>query len=309
MTKRAFDKIAAGLNDAITMARGSHLPAGIHFHVPAADYHADPCERPSLSSSVAKILIEKTPRHAWAAHPRLNPNFAANQDSKFDLGSAVHELMLGKGVGYTVIEAANYNGKDAQMARQQAREAGRVPLLAEQYKQAVGITAEALHALDEMDIELNIARNEAVLVWDDGVLCRAMVDSIGRGMHQLWDIKTTSAGLSDFAISRHIVNFGYDLSAAFYIRGVEALFPELAGSVEFKWIFVETEPPYEIVVKEIDSTTLEYGRRKAEFAIAKWARCLASGKWPGYPRVVSRTSYPAWAESAWLDRELQEAGL
>src|SRR3979411_2799004 len=107
MTKHAFDKIAAGLNDAIARAPGSRLPVGLHFDVQAADYHADPCERPSLSSSIAKILIEKTPRHAWTAHPWLNPNFVPKQDSKFDLGSAVHELMLGKGVGYTVIEATN----------------------------------------------------------------------------------------------------------------------------------------------------------------------------------------------------------
>ncbi len=106
------------------------LPVGIHYDVAAARYHADPCVKPSLSSSIAKILLEKTPRHAWYAHPRLNPDFAANTDTKFDLGSVVHELMLGKGVGYAVIKAADYRAKTAQAARQAAREEGKVPLLA-----------------------------------------------------------------------------------------------------------------------------------------------------------------------------------
>jgi len=286
------------------------LPIGIHYNVPAADYHSDCCERPSLSSSVAKILLEKTPRHAWTAHPRLNPDFAPKQESKFDLGSAVHELMLGKGVGYTVIEAADYKGKDAQQARQKARETGAVPLLADQYKQAVGIAKEAFDALAEMGVHLEDHRNEAVLVWEDhGALCRAMVDSIGRGIHQVWDIKTTSAGLSEFAIGQTIAKYNYDLRAAFYIRGYETLFKELAGRIEFNWIFVETEPPYEISVFPADATTLEFGRRKAERAIWLWADCMETGYWPGYPRVPRKYTYPSWAENAWLEREMQEAGI
>jgi hypothetical protein len=285
------------------------LPVGVHFDVPAPAYHADPCERPSLSSSIAKILIEKTPRHARTAHPQLNPNFVAKAESRFDLGATVHELMLGKGVGYTIINAANYNGKDAQAARQSARESGLVPLLAEQHKQACAIATGALRSLLGMGIDLQVYRNEAVLVWDDGVLCRAMIDSIGRGIHQIWDIKTTSSGLSDAAINRTIVNLGYDISAAFYIKGLETLFPELAGRVEFRWIFIETEAPYDLRVKRPTATTLEFGRRKAEAAIAIWARCIASGQWPGWPRGESDADYPAWAESAWLDRELAEAGI
>lgn len=286
------------------------LPIGIHYNVAAAAYHADPCERPSLSSSIAKILIEKTPRHAWHAHPRLNPNFEPKQESKFDLGSAVHELMLGKGGGYTIINAADYKGKDAQQARQKAREAGIAPLLGDQYRQAVGIAKEALDALAEMDVHPHDYRNEGVFVWEiNGVLCRSMIDSIGPGLHKMWDIKTTSRGLSDFEVGQTIARYDYDLSAAFYIKAVEALLPELAGRVEFSWIFVETEPPYEASVFPANETTLEFGRRKVEAAIQIWARCMAADQWPGYPRTPRKYSYPAWAESAWLEKELQEAGI
>jgi hypothetical protein len=194
--------------------------------------------------------------------------------------------------------------------RQIAREAGRVPLLADQYKQAMGIASEALAALANMDIHLSNHRNEAVLVWEsDGVLCRSMVDSIGPGICEIWDIKTTSGGLSEWAINTMIPRLGYDLQAAFYIRGLETLSQEVAGRIIFKWIFVETEPPYEIVVREIDATTFEYGRRKAEAAIKKWAQCMYDGEWPGYPRVVGKTNYPTWAENAWLEREMAEAGI
>ena len=45
------------------------------YSLPDDAYHADPCPGPSLSSSVAKLMLDRSPLHAWHAHPRLNPNF------------------------------------------------------------------------------------------------------------------------------------------------------------------------------------------------------------------------------------------
>ena len=42
------------------------------FHaITAAQYHADPCEPLSLSSSTAWTLLNKSPKHAWSEHPKL----------------------------------------------------------------------------------------------------------------------------------------------------------------------------------------------------------------------------------------------
>jgi hypothetical protein len=38
---------------------------GIH-EVDAETYHSDPVEVPSLSASIAKLLVNSTPLHAWA---------------------------------------------------------------------------------------------------------------------------------------------------------------------------------------------------------------------------------------------------
>jgi hypothetical protein len=73
---------------------------GLHPAISADAYHADPAPAPSLSSSIAKTILHQTPRHAWFEHPRLNPNFEPKDDSKFDLGSVAHELLLGKGAGF-----------------------------------------------------------------------------------------------------------------------------------------------------------------------------------------------------------------
>jgi hypothetical protein len=302
------------------------LPIGIHHDVAAADYHADPAESPSLSSSVAKIIVEKTPRHAWFAHPRLNPLWKNRENSAaaFDLGNVVHELMLGKGGGFEILDFPDYKTKAAQVARDDVRAAGLTPILQHQHSKALMIRQAAWKTLADIP-ECNVLPTvETVLIWrqhaptimaafdDDtrgGVLCRAMLDWIrfGQELAQIWDIKTTSHGLSDAALSRAIVNNGYDLSAAFYLLGMAALFPDLAGRFKFRWIFVETEEPFEVRVIEADATTLAIGHKKANYAIEKWRRCLEADDWPGYPRRVDSLDYPQWAESAWLSREETEA--
>ena len=41
------------------------LAQGIYTDISAARYHADPAQEPSLSSSIAKIIVTETPRLAW----------------------------------------------------------------------------------------------------------------------------------------------------------------------------------------------------------------------------------------------------
>jgi hypothetical protein len=44
--------------------------------ISAADYFSDKLSPvPSLNSSIAKLLITRSPKHAWMQHPRLNPNY------------------------------------------------------------------------------------------------------------------------------------------------------------------------------------------------------------------------------------------
>jgi hypothetical protein len=231
--------------------------------------------------------------------------------------------MLGKGGGFEILDFPDYKTKAAQVARNDARAAGLTPILTHQYTQALKICmGDSLAGIPEYVALMNgPCHAETVLIWRQrqtsslsdypGVLCRAMLDWIGPEPTQIWDIKTTSAGLSDAALSRAIVNNGYDLSATFYLLGMAALFPDLAGRCKFRWIFVETEEPFEVRVIEADATTLAIGLKKATYAIEKWRRCIEDGphisRWPGYPRRIDSLNYPQWAESAWLAREEAEA--
>jgi|HubBroStandDraft_3_1064219.scaffolds.fasta_scaffold106443_2 hypothetical protein len=297
------------------MSAPLRLPIGVHDDVPAADYHRDPGESPSLSSSVAKILLDATPRHAWTAHPRLNPAFEAETDAKFDLGSVAHELILGRGKGYDVVEADDWRSKAAKEARDAARARGLVPILARHALDAWAMARSVVKRMREIpdlspllgESETSLANGlaERVMVWRDigGALCRAMIDFQGPAPTAIWDIKTTGVLLDDETRARQIVNLGHDVQAAFYLRGLSQLLPDLAGRFRWRWIVVEDSPPFEVRVIEPLAELLEIGDRKAALAIEKWRRCVDTGRWPGYPPHVTRIGLPAWATERWLERE------
>jgi hypothetical protein len=109
---------------------------GDHVVTSAADYHADPCPAPSLTASIANILINESPAHARAAHPRLNPNFVRAEESRFELGTVLHQLILEGIDNAHVVHADSWRTAAAKEARDEARAHGRVPLLAAQYDEA-----------------------------------------------------------------------------------------------------------------------------------------------------------------------------
>ena len=296
------------------------LDVGLYDNVTAAAYHADPALDPSLSSSIAKVLVDQTARHAWDRHPRLNPNYEPQREEKFILGSVAHELILGRGAGVEVLDFGDWRKDAARTARDKAWTAGKTPVLAYQYETALLMAQAVCARLQQIEAcapllngevgesMLSNGTGESVAIWrEPGVMCRSMIDWIGPRKTDIWDLKTTG-NLSDESLSRQIWNFGYDLSAAFYLRGLETLFPELAGRFRWRWIFVEDSHPHEVRVIEPAGQILAIGARKAAIAIDKWRRATESGLWPGYPREVQRLGLPGWAEAQWLEREAGDLG-
>jgi hypothetical protein len=283
---------------------------GVYYDMAAADYHADPCAEPSLSSSIANLLLTKTPAHARLAHPRLNPSFKAPSNAAMDLGSVAHEILLGKGAGFEISPFDDYRTKEARTWRDDALARGVIPIkagdhdraqqMADAVREKIVCTRDAVRAFWG-------GRVETVIVWRDAdAVCRAMIDWLSEESFQVYDLKTTGTGLSDRALQSKIAS-GLDVQAAFYLRGLEHVMPDHAGRFAWRWVFVEDEEPFESRIIELDATTRALGDRKCSWAIETWKRCLWANDWPGYPRKIERLEYPAWAENAWLAREVAES--
>jgi hypothetical protein len=128
-------------------ANAETLPPGI-YTMPESQYHADPCLRPSLSNSIIKVLTTKSPRHAWFAHPRLNPQHQRNESAEFDVGRAGHAWLLEGRDICVVVDANDWRTKAAQAARDDAAQVGKVALLTRQYESLSAMVATARNYLD-----------------------------------------------------------------------------------------------------------------------------------------------------------------
>lgn len=267
------------------------------YDIPAAKYHRDPCETPSLSASVAKLLVNQSPLHAWTAHPRLNPDYMRVEKAAYDLGMVVHELLLQGSLDcLEVIEANDFRTKAAQEARDAAYAAGRVPLLAKDVDRAramVDAVNDQMECRDDDPPLLTSGKPEQTLVWEDnGVTCRALVDWLHDDFSAIDDAKTTARSADPRKWSRQTLwEIGADIQVAFNIRGVYAL---TGMEPVFRYVLIECQPPYALSVVTLSLAALEVGMRKAEYAIRRFGECLESETWPGYPSEVYEADAPLW---------------
>jgi hypothetical protein len=279
--------------------------AGIHDGFPAAAYHADSFDlnTPSLSSSTINTLLTMSPAHARANHPRLNPDYQPKVEDKFDLGTACHSMLL---EGISIVEVCDFpdwRTKAAKEARDLARMHGRVPLLTDQYASVLGMyeaVAAQIAQLDVDPIPLTAGKPEQTMVWEEqGVLCRARIDWLHDDLTAIDDLKTTSRSAHPESWTRTMFGIGCDVQAAFYLRGLKALQAEPV----WRWLVVETSPPYALSVVSPGPAVLELANMKIDAALATWKQCLETDVWPAYPRQVCYAELPAWEEARWLARE------
>lgn len=278
------------------------------LNLSASEYHADPADTPSLSSSIAHLLWSKSPAHAWTAHPRLNPDFVREERDRYDLGTVAHALFLEGDANLVVVDAPDWRTRAAKEARDAARAEGKTALL-----------ARAVEALNDMSADLRLqldahaadpplfqdGKPEQTIVWNEGdVVCRARLDWLRDDFSAIDDYKTTSASANPESWTRSLYGMGSDVQAAFYIRAVRAL---SGRSPTFRWCVQETTPPYALSVISPGADVLTIGEKKVEYALELWKRCLDSDKWPGYAPDVHLAQLPAWEEARVLAVEEQAA--
>jgi PDDEXK-like domain of unknown function (DUF3799) len=279
------------------------LAPGI-YELAEATYHADPCDTPSLSASIIKVLLERSPLHAWTSHPRLNPNYREAVSSTFDLGTASHDLFL-RGLDDTavIIDAPDWRTKDAQAARDAAREQGLIPLLAKdaaRVQALVGAIRDQLAARDDDPPLFDAGKPEQTIVWrEKDVLCRARLDWLHDDMSAVDDLKSTGVSGNPHDWGRRTFwSIGGDVQAQLYRRGIKALTGDLP---DFRFAVIENQAPHCLSVLDLAPSAIELADHKIDTALEIWKRCLDSGVWPGYPDGIASVEV-TWQEADHLMR-------
>lgn len=264
----------------------------------ADDYFADKFgddAPPLFSQSTAATLLTRSPLHAWRSHPKLG-NIPREATDAMNKGTVVHDMLLGGGKGYEVIDAKDYRGKDAQAQRDAAKEEGKTPILAGAYIECIEAANAVRKQLEAYGIPL-VGQSEGVMRWaetlPDGrtVECKARVDHWLAGT--VIDLKTC-ADARPSKLAKHYVDFGYDIQAVAYRNGVEQNFGEVPP---FLNIFVEMEAPFITVIAEPDPMMLALGLTRWNKALSLWADCLQFDSWPSYATKPVSLTPPRWMVS------------
>lgn len=302
--------------------------------VPAATYHADELgDVPTLSRSVAHMGITVSWRHAAAAHPRLAGTTTRRESKAMDHGSLVHALLLGGEEALEVLPARfeNFTTKEARGIRDAAYAEGRVPVLHADHEEALAaceiLKPEICRAVAEVLAGGSAVFNplplweefgrELVALWEEqeplrgmafegellSVRCRARWDLYLPGAALIADLKVVTGGRwAQAAPFVRQLNFEADsgaMQAASYLRGLAAVHPETAGRGTFVFLRAEPYPPYSVVPIVVTEGLRQLGEERWMRGVAGWAKCMASGVWPGPGAAY------AMAESWAIERELQ----
>jgi hypothetical protein len=261
-------------------------------------YYADPCEVPSLSQSIAKTIVTKSPLHAWTEHPRFGNNRGESTAAMND-GTLIHKLVLGKGADVVIVESDAFRTNAAKAARDAAIEEGKIPVLAHKYENAVAI-ANTLKSnlLTEHGICLD-GESEVAIEWQEEgaeglVTCRGMMDHVKIDQGRIYDVKKCESA-HPRKCGRNAVEYGYDIQHAAYTRALAKLRPELEGRIDFVFLFMEIEPPYAIVPARLDGVLRELGSQRWDRAVLTWEKCLSSNRWPAYADRIVQIEAPTWA--------------
>jgi hypothetical protein len=240
------------------------------------------------------------------------------KQKRLDRGDVMHMMTLGVGKRIEVILSADlgkggkYTTNRSKELRDAARAAGRIPVKEPDmavYRRCIDAIrarlASAGHVLD--------GRSELAIEWWEPsahgpVQCRTMIDHLvlldADGLPSVTAVDGAPVALRPTFAKVYELKFpddahpdrsertgdalGYRIAHAARLRALDALFPSLAGRIEYRFLFCETHRPYAFWDPTPTGSFTELGRREWRTAVNLWAAGLASGRWVGYHEDIMR---------------------
>ncbi len=262
---------------------------GLVHDLDEATYHA----HPALSSTEARLLLRKG-GPARYRYKKDNPPMV-EPSPKFDIGSAVHSKVLGVGYDVVTVDAADWRTKAAQEAREAARAAGKIALLAREVAEVDAIAEAVLaHPTARALFTQPGQREASVFATVDGVPVRGRFDflpDLTLPRPVAVDLKTTAGEATPDEFGKAAARYFYDVQEAWYL---DALEQATSSRPDFAYVVVEKEPPYLTAVFQIPLVLRERGQELAKKARALYLDCVTTDQWPGHPEKVQFVNVPNW---------------
>jgi hypothetical protein len=256
-------------------------------NLPNESYHND--FRSYLSSSDLRRLI-RSPAHY------KNP--ARIESAAMAFGTLVHTFVLEPHVAEARyrpradVDGRTKEGKairdwEASLASQQ----GIQFVNRADYDAAVNITtAVRTHLGCSSLLSGGLAEVSGTVDGFSDVSCRIRPDYLTD--KHIVDLKTCVDARQD-AFGRSVINFLYQVQAAFYVDVAEAIDGKKR---DFYWVAVEKDAPYAVSVFKASDAMLEHGRAQYKCAIALYKECASLDLWPAYSQQIQQLDLPGWVK-------------
>lgn len=208
------------------------------------------------------------------------------------VGSVLHARFTGDDTPLTIVDAATWTGKAAKETRETVIASGGYSILAGDLSAVDGMEKALRGHSGASELLVDAAGGWEVSVFAevDGVPSKARFDRLldsGVGV----DVKTTKAGPGSYALSRAVLDYGYELQEAHYTEVAGAAGIELEA---FMFVFCQNVEPYHVTVVELDWAFLERGKALRDLALNRFLHPDFTPAYPGETEPLTLT-LPRWA--------------
>lgn len=280
-------------------------------------YHSDPtpvlegfAHSASLSSSMAKELVERTEKEAFLSNQRLNPAYKPEDDTdSTTLGTVAHDYILRGGNGdklYEIVPVDSWRTNDAKAAKDDIIRRGLIPLnttTAPRLFDDVKAMHKALHEQmaghrDFPGLMMKGKGEQSAFVKKGSIWLRARFDWLDENYpNVIVDYKTTALSFDSWEKNQL---WGADgalyMQEAHYKDVGETLF---SRPMTFVFVVQQTFAPYNVMIFKIDESFRDEVSNRYDLARRKFENCLKTGIWRGQPPYMAHSCPPTWIMSKW----------
>ena len=238
--------------------------------------------------------MKKSPAHYLAALTEPEKKTEA-----FAFGTAFHTLRLEPKLfkkKYAVLPKLDMRFKENREHAKKLEESGKTIITEEDFK-TMNAMCNSVLSNRYAKVLLN-GEHEASYYWIDdmtGIKCKCRPDCRTdlKSTSVIIDVKTCTDASTD-AFMKDCIKYGYDLQAAMYSTGVEAVEQK---KHKFVFLAVEKKPPYALNVLEADEFLIRKGYDDFRLYLGMLKECSDSGNFYGYngaDGIPNALSLPAW---------------
>ena len=149
-----------------------------------------------------------------------------------------------------------------------------------------------------------VAHSELTVVWPHpaGVTCKSRLDRYVRSMGDVTITDLKSCRNAHPAVfSKDAEGYGYFREMGFYRQAISIMEGIPEEDIRCHIVAVEKDPPHGVIFYDMPHEDLCIGRDQMAEAVARFAACLESGEFPGYPQELKTLTLPAWAKKGQSD--------